>query len=83
MLAERGRCESHAPRRVNRPQSAPCIGPGDEAVECLGLKIEHVNQTVSGSRNIILFVGILLGEGHEDHAFDGLDVEGRVSGRRV
>ena len=81
--ARAARRECHAPRGVDRLNLAARVRSGDEAVEPLSRQVQHINQTVSPPGNIILFVGILLGEGHEDQTFDGLDVEWRVSGRRV
>ena len=71
-----------APRRVDLTQFAARILAGGKAVEGARLRVKHINQTMATARDIVVFVGVLLGEGHEDHAAEGLDVKRRITGRR-
>src|SRR5437016_1283698 len=83
MPAETARGEGQTPGGVDGAKPAPSIRTGGKAAERAGLWVKYVDQTVAGAFDVIVFRIVLFGEGYEDVAGNGLDVERGVSGRRA
>src|SRR5439155_10396227 len=74
VFAESTRRKSKSPWRIDKLKLAPCIRSRYEAGERAGLRIKCVNQSVAAALDVILFIFVLFGKGHEDHAVDGLHI---------
>ena len=75
VLAECARRQRDPPRRVDLAQLPARVRTCDQARKGLGLRVERVDEPVSGAWNIIMLLIILLGEGDIDGPANIGDIE--------
>src|SRR5712675_2068020 len=75
MVAKGTRCQRNAPTGINLVKAAARSPTGRTAVKYPGARGKDINQAMTATGDIIMFVLILQGKGDEYHPFDGLDVE--------
>src|SRR5438067_809100 len=67
-----GRGKRSSNGRIERGQGAARCGSRGKAHQEVATGIELVNEAIAGARHIVMFVRVLLGEGHEQDAIDVL-----------
>ncbi len=81
VFTERARSERDSPGRVEKWECAASIQTCGEAMEHASLGIENIYQAMSPARSVVVLLRVLLGERHEDHPADGLNIKGGISNR--